>query len=97
MSAPYFRSILCGTAGLIALASARPVAAQSEQPAAVNSTGLEEIVVTARRVQEKLQDVPTAITAISTKELEQQQFERHFESGGRQPDRHLCRRCLSRS
>ena len=74
MSVAYFRSFLCGTASLIALASARPVVAQSEQTAAVNSTGLEEIVVTARRVQEKLQDVPTAITAISTKELEQQQI-----------------------
>jgi len=50
------------------------VAMAQETPLAPPTGGLEEIVVTARRVEEKLQDVPTAITAISSKELEAQQI-----------------------
>lgn len=34
------------------------------------SDGIEEIVVTARRVEENLQDVPVSVTAISERELE---------------------------
>lgn len=34
--------------------------------------GIEEVVVTSRRVEEKLQDVPVAITAFSAKDLEKQ-------------------------
>ena len=42
---------------------------------ATASAQVEEIVVTARRVEERLQDVPTAITALSTKELEDRQIQ----------------------
>jgi iron complex outermembrane receptor protein len=49
--------------------------AQADQPSA-SSGNLEEIVVTARRKEEKLQTVPVAITAFSPKSLE----EKHIES-----------------
>jgi iron complex outermembrane receptor protein len=52
-------------------------AAQSQaQASAANSGGLEEIVVTARRKEEKLQSVPVAITAFTPAALE----EKHIES-----------------
>src|SRR4051794_15519289 len=56
------------------LAGAIPAIPASAQPAAqpsASGTGLEEIVVTARRREEKLQTVPVAVTAFSPKELEQ--------------------------
>jgi iron complex outermembrane recepter protein len=45
--------------------------AQQAQPAAADSSGLAEIVVTARRRAENLQDVPLAVTAISADTLQQ--------------------------
>jgi len=59
------------------LAGTIPVPAFA-QPAAQNSAssgGLEEIVVTARRREEKLQTVPVAVTAFSSKELQQKSIE----------------------
>ena len=50
-----------------------PIWAQTRQTAGADE-GLEEIVVTARRVEEKLQNVPTAITAITTKDLQEKQI-----------------------
>ncbi len=50
-----------------------PAFAQDAAPAA-GSAGLEEIVVTARRVQENLQNVPTAITAFTAQDLKEQQI-----------------------
>src|SRR5207237_661344 len=47
--------------------------------AADGSTTLETVVVTARRTKEKLQDVPTAVTAISMKDLAELKIE-GFES-----------------
>ncbi|HQR03069.1 MAG: TonB-dependent receptor [Proteobacteria bacterium] len=44
-------------------------AAESETSADKRTQTLEEVVVTARRKEEKLQDVPTSITAISSKDL----------------------------
>jgi iron complex outermembrane recepter protein len=46
---------------------AAAASATAEEPA---NSGLEDVVVTARRVQERLQDVPIAITALSGAELE---------------------------
>jgi len=68
MKAPLFLSV---TASAIAL-MATPAAAQTAQSgaAAGASNELGDIVVTARRVEEKLQDVPVAITAISASQLE---------------------------
>ena len=58
----------CSAVLLIALAAIAPmpVLAQDADPAAVISgTGIEDIIVTARRREEALQDVPVAITALS--------------------------------
>jgi iron complex outermembrane recepter protein len=53
-----------------------PAAAQTTQPEAV---GLEEIVVTARFKEEKLQETPIAITAVTGAELESRGFQNAFE------------------
>ncbi len=58
-------------AGAIPLsASAQPAA----QPSA-SSGGLEEVVVTARRREEKLQTVPVAVTAFTPKDIQQKSIE----------------------
>jgi iron complex outermembrane receptor protein len=67
---------LACTASLFSILQPTPVFAQADQPAAANSGALEEIVVTARRKEEKLQRVPVAITAFTPAALE----EKHIES-----------------
>lgn len=59
-----FRALLLGSGALLALA-APPVAAQNR-----NDVSVEEIVVTAQRREQNLQDVPIAITAISQTALQ---------------------------
>jgi iron complex outermembrane receptor protein len=61
---------LCATVALAGFEPASPVFAQSDQPAASGGTGLEEIVVTARRREERVQTVPVAITAFSQVDLD---------------------------
>jgi iron complex outermembrane receptor protein len=52
------------------LAAAQTIA-PAAQPAAAGPAGsVEEIVVTARRVEERLQDVPTSVSALGSKELD---------------------------
>jgi len=64
--------VLLGTASLFAFGYAGPVEAQqAAQPTASAGSGLEEIVVTARRREERLQTVPLAITAFNAASLEQ--------------------------
>ncbi len=64
------------TASLFALAATQPaIAQQSAQATAANSGGLEEIVVTARRKEEKLQSVPVAITAFTQADVEKAHIE----------------------
>jgi iron complex outermembrane receptor protein len=66
---------LACTVSLFSLTQPTPAFAQADQPSA--STGnLEEIVVTARRKEEKLQSVPVAITAFTPAALQ----ENHVES-----------------
>jgi iron complex outermembrane receptor protein len=70
-------SIFLASASLLALGPAIPANAQATaqaEPAASGSVGLEEIVVTARRVQEKLQEVPVAVTAFTARDLEERQI-----------------------
>jgi iron complex outermembrane receptor protein len=62
-------SVAGGSAALVALgAAAMPAPALAQDSADV---GIEEIVVTARRREESLQDVPIAVTAFSAEQLEQ--------------------------
>ena len=64
------RSHLAATAAVAVIASTFPLQASAEEGAAVNN--LEEIVVTAQKREQKLQDVPMAVTAVSGAQLEQQ-------------------------
>src|SRR5437868_14754794 len=64
------RELLARTSALICLTSAiaAPCAAQTvatASPAEADSTGLEEVLVTARRVEERLQDIPASISAVT--------------------------------
>jgi iron complex outermembrane receptor protein len=61
---------LFATTAAVALTRAPMAFAQSDQPAASAGSGLEEIVVTARRKEERVQTVPIAITAFSQADLE---------------------------
>jgi len=63
----FFKS---GGCALLALLSAAPSLAQQTQPQGL----LEEIIVTAQRRAESVQDVPVAITAFSASELERRQI-----------------------
>lgn len=61
---------LCATVAVISQIDPRTGVAQTAQTSAAASTGLEEIVVTARRREERLQTVPLAITAFSGDDIE---------------------------
>ncbi len=63
-----FRRAVCATSALGLLAFAPPVLAQEE--GASSDAGSDEIVVTARRRDERLIDVPIAVTAYSGEALE---------------------------
>jgi iron complex outermembrane receptor protein len=68
-------ALFCATS-LLALACAQAALAQGgDQPMASNPSGLEEIVVTARRREEKLQSVPLAITALNAHDLEEHEVQ----------------------
>ncbi len=60
-------------AALVAALFAAPAGAQDETPVE-GSSGLEEITVTARRVEENLQDVPVSITAFTAETMERRQI-----------------------
>ncbi len=66
---------LGATTGIIAVAGPQPVMAQTDQPSAAAGSGLEEIVVTARRREERLQTVPMAITAFTAADLEKKSIQ----------------------
>jgi iron complex outermembrane receptor protein len=63
-------ALLCST-GLLAIGYATPLRAQQTAQATADTSGLEEIVVTARRREEKLQSVPISITALSGDDIRQ--------------------------
>ncbi len=63
----YFRTAVYGTTALAAAASAH---AQQAPSASAGDDQLSEIVVTARRVEERLQDVPISITVFNEAQLE---------------------------
>ncbi len=68
---------LCATVGIVGLTGAHGALAQAPaQPtAAPADNGLEEIVVTARRKEERVQSVPLAITAFSQADLEKKHIQ----------------------
>jgi iron complex outermembrane receptor protein len=69
--------------------SERPVPAEpvtSTPPAVVPSVGIETVIVSARRKKERMQDVPTAITAISAKEIENMKIETIVDIGQNVPN-----------
>lgn len=57
-------------ASVIALAIAQPAIAQTAAPQPANSAGVDEIVVTAQKRKERLQDVPIAITALTSADIQ---------------------------
>ena len=73
-----YRQFARASVALVALATAHPLFAQEQAPAAddvANEAEPTEIVVTARRREEKLQDVPIAITAIGGAQLDSRGFD----------------------
>lgn len=74
----YLGRILLAGASLSSLSIGTAAVAQATPPADVQAsetTGLDEIVVTARRREEQLQDVPLAIQAFSNETLEDRRIE----------------------
>ena len=61
--------LLASMAGLVACSLVAPTAA-AQAPATPTAAGLEELVVTAQRREERLQDVPLSVTALSAAALE---------------------------
>lgn len=73
MTSSSYRSALVTTTSALALAlTSVPAMAQDGQEAQSSVIGLEEITVTARRVEENIQRVPIAIQAFTPETLEQQ-------------------------
>jgi iron complex outermembrane receptor protein len=70
-------AILAASVSFIALAPGHQAFAQQTAQAASadSSSGLEEIVVTARRREERLQTVPLAVTAFSQADIEKQHIQ----------------------
>lgn len=72
VTAPRWLGLVCTVSGLAlgaGAAQAQDAAEPSSPPTAQTDDGLQDIVVTARRREERLQEVPVAITAISGDEL----------------------------
>jgi iron complex outermembrane receptor protein len=61
---------LCATVAAVALMPPRTTLAQAQPGATGGGSGLEEIVVTSRRREERVQTVPLAVTAFSQASLE---------------------------
>ncbi|MDT7935174.1 MAG: hypothetical protein RQ833_11320, partial [Sphingomonadaceae bacterium] len=59
------KSLVAGSATAVLVAALVPSAASAPATAAADPNDAGEIIVTAQRVAERLQDVPLAVTAIS--------------------------------
>ena len=77
MARTNYRYLCLATASLLMLGSGAMVKAQAQQAPvdAAKPSGLEEIVVTAQRREQKLQSVPISITAISSESLKANRIE----------------------
>jgi iron complex outermembrane receptor protein len=73
------RSILSLAIAGVLGAAAGPAGAQATQAAADETVGLEEIIVTARFKEEKLQETPIAITAMTSDEIQSRAMQNAFE------------------
>ncbi|MDY0065817.1 MAG: TonB-dependent receptor [Steroidobacteraceae bacterium] len=60
--------------------------AQAQQPAATQKTILQEIVVTAQRREQNLQEIPLSITAVSAEELETRGMQSTLDLGATAPN-----------
>lgn len=69
------RYVLAGVAAL-SCASSPPVLAQTEQPAALEGGGLEEVIVTARKRDESSLDVPVAVNVFTAADIQAAGIER---------------------
>ncbi|MCC6574373.1 MAG: TonB-dependent receptor [Planctomycetes bacterium] len=65
------RLALSGATALLSLAAASTANAQNTAPAVIQAEGLEEIVVTTRKLSEKLMDVPISIAAFSAEDIKE--------------------------
>ena len=74
--------------GATGIAATEPASAQ--QAASAVEQGLEEIIVTARKRAEKLQDVPISITAFTADAIEQQGAQLLFQHVNAFADGRLC-------
>ncbi|MET3665138.1 TonB-dependent receptor [Caulobacter sp. 1776] len=73
---PRMRSLLVMGASALAISGfAVPAFAQQAKPAQQNTTVIEELVVTAQKKEEALQDVPIAVSAFSQDSLEAQKID----------------------
>src|SRR6266581_1673249 len=68
MSFSRFRPTFCVSMA-VTFSLATPVFAQAPAPARAEDTGLTEIIVTARRIEERLQDVPISIQVFNQQQL----------------------------
>ena len=67
-------ALLSATPALAQTDTATPAQAAPDAQGATQASGIEDIVVTAERQSERLQDVPIAVSAFTAKNLEQQQI-----------------------
>ncbi|WP_199902569.1 TonB-dependent receptor [Azospirillum sp. B4] len=74
-----------GGAAVIALLAAGPALAQQAQAPGTEPASLDEIVVTAQRRAEKLQDVPVTVTAFSAEEIEEARIRQIDDVASRTP------------
>jgi iron complex outermembrane receptor protein len=84
------RSFLVAAASVTALAAGFAAAPQAacaaDAPTAAEPTSLAEVVVTARRVKERLQDVPLSITAMDTQQLQNNRINQVQDIGAQVPN-----------
>lgn len=77
-----FSSTVLGSAGVALLVGTAPAyAQQTAQQTPAASGALEEVIVTARYREERLQETPIAITAITAEEIEVRGFTQGYEIG----------------
>lgn len=67
-----YKGAITGAACFLAGTALQPVAAIAADAPSVGSGGIEEIIVTARKREESIQDIPVSIAALSAEQIERQ-------------------------